>query len=159
GTRIPVKPKPFAVLEYLVTHAGRLITPDELLTAIWPDTFVQPEVLRQHILEIRRVLGDRAETPRFIQTFPKRGWEFIAPVSDDTAARLAAPGIRATRLVGRAAALGQLDRHLSRALDGRRQLVFVVGEAGIGKTSLMDAHQRTAAVMQALRVARGHSVE
>ena len=63
-------PKPFAVLTYLVEHAGRLVTHEELLAAIWPDTYVQPEVLRRYILEIRRVLGDSAETPRFIQTFP-----------------------------------------------------------------------------------------
>ena len=59
-TRVSLMPKPFAVLRYLVEHAGRLVTQDELLTAIWPDTYVQPEVLRRYILEIRRVLGDGA---------------------------------------------------------------------------------------------------
>jgi DNA-binding winged helix-turn-helix (wHTH) protein/tetratricopeptide (TPR) repeat protein len=83
GTRISLMPKPFAVLTYLVEHAGRLVTHEELLAAIWPDTFVQPEVLRRYILEIRRVLGDNAETPRFIQTFPKRGYQFIAPIRRD----------------------------------------------------------------------------
>ena len=53
-------PKPFAVLQYLVEHPGRLVTHDQLLGAIWPDTYVQPEVLRRYILEIRRALGDRA---------------------------------------------------------------------------------------------------
>jgi DNA-binding winged helix-turn-helix (wHTH) protein len=46
------------VLKYLVERAGRLVAQDELLEAIWPDTHVQPEVLRRYILEIRRVLGD-----------------------------------------------------------------------------------------------------
>ena len=82
-------PKPFAVLTYLVEHAGRLVTHEELLAAIWPDTYVQPEVLRRYILEIRRVLGDSAETPRFIQTFPKRGYQFVAPVTDESGASLA----------------------------------------------------------------------
>ncbi len=72
-------PKPFAVLRYLVDHAGRLVTPDELLGAIWPDTYVQPEVLRRYILEIRRALDDAADAPRFVRTFPKRGYQFIAP--------------------------------------------------------------------------------
>lgn len=80
-TRISLMPKPFAVLTYLIEHSGRLVTHEELLAAIWPDTFVQPEVLRRYILEIRRVLGDSAETPRFIQTFPKRGYQFIAPLT------------------------------------------------------------------------------
>ncbi|HUC78381.1 MAG TPA: winged helix-turn-helix domain-containing protein, partial [Vicinamibacterales bacterium] len=159
GTRLSLKPKPYAVLQYLVTHAGRLVTPDELLGAIWPDTFVQAEVLRQYILEIRRILGDRAEAPAFIQTFPKRGWEFIAPVTDESTPSLGARDPSATRIVGRAAALAELDGYLSRALDSRRQVVFVVGEAGIGKTSLMDVFQRTASGVPALRVARGQSVE
>jgi DNA-binding winged helix-turn-helix (wHTH) protein len=59
-TRVQLMPKPFAVLRYLVEHAGRLVTQDELLAAIWPDTHVQPEVLRRASLEIRRVLGDQA---------------------------------------------------------------------------------------------------
>ena len=76
-------PKPFAVLKYLVEHAGRLVVPDELLEAIWPDTHVQPEVLRRYILEIRRVLGDQAATPRFIETLTKRGYRFIAEVANE----------------------------------------------------------------------------
>jgi DNA-binding winged helix-turn-helix (wHTH) protein len=55
GDTCVMLPKPFAVLRYLVEHAGQLVTHDELLTAIWPDTYVQPEVLRRYILEIRRV--------------------------------------------------------------------------------------------------------
>jgi eukaryotic-like serine/threonine-protein kinase len=102
--RIALMPKPFAVLAYLVEHAGQLVSHEELLGAIWPDTYVQPEVLRRYILEIRRVLGDNAETPRFIQTFPKRGYQFIAPLrSDESAERLPAPATVATPA---AAALG-----------------------------------------------------
>src|SRR5262245_26706893 len=85
-TRVALMPRPFAVLKYLVEHRGRLVTHDELMGAIWPDTHVQPEVLRRYILEIRRALGDSPEAPRFIQTFPKRGYEFIAPVTEDPAA-------------------------------------------------------------------------
>jgi DNA-binding winged helix-turn-helix (wHTH) protein/tetratricopeptide (TPR) repeat protein len=80
-TRVPLMPKPFAVLQYLVEHAGRLVTQDELLAAIWPDTHVQPDVLRRYILEIRRVLEDQAETPRFIETLTKRGYRFVAQVT------------------------------------------------------------------------------
>src|SRR5262249_55668834 len=83
--RLPLMPKPFAVLRYLVDHPGRLVTQDELMAAVWTDTHVQPDVLRRYILEIRRVLGDSVEAPRFIQTFPKRGYEFIAPVVQDPA--------------------------------------------------------------------------
>ena len=140
-TRVSLMPKPFAVLIYLVEHAGRLVTHDELLSAIWPDTYVQPEVLRRYILEIRRVLNDNAASPHFIETLPKRGYQFIAPVTEDStiASRTLSNG--ATRLVGRQSALSDLDGYLRAALKGRRQIVFIGGEAGIGKTSLVDAFQ------------------
>src|SRR5271166_2124850 len=65
--RILLPPKAFAMLHYLVEHAGRLVTQDELLDALWPDTFVQPEVLKSRVREIRSVLGDDCRNPRFIE--------------------------------------------------------------------------------------------
>ena len=159
-TRVSLMPKPFAVLQYLVEHAGRLVTHDQLLGAIWPDTYVQPEVLRRYILEIRRALGDRAEAPQFVRTFPKRGYQFIATVTDDSplpAQKIASPA--AKHLVGRSAPLADLDGYLRQALDGRRQVVFVVGEPGIGKTSLVDAFQHASAAIGGVAVVRGQSVE
>jgi predicted ATPase len=152
-------PKPFAVLRYLVDHAGRLVTQDELLTAIWQDTYVQPEVLRRYILEIRRVLGDRAQKPRFIETLPKRGYQFIAPVTNESDTGVLETSPSRTPLVGRASVLAGLERHLRSALRGQRQIVFVVGEPGVGKTCLVDAFQRAAAETFGVRVARGQSVE
>src|SRR5215472_18609351 len=85
GAQIALPPKPFAILRYLVDNPGRLITHDELLDALWPDTFVQPQVLRTYMLELRKVLGDDAESPRFIQTIPKRGYCFVARVAEGAA--------------------------------------------------------------------------
>src|SRR5271168_2852996 len=82
GIRIDLTPKPFAVLRYLVENPGRLITHDELLDKLWPETYVQPQVLRTYMLELRKVLGDDATQPRYIQTLPKRGYRFLAPVMD-----------------------------------------------------------------------------
>src|ERR1700674_1403871 len=79
-SRMPLSPKAFDVLRYLVEHAGRLVTPAEILEALWPDTYVNPEGIRRYIQEIRKVLGDPADTPVFIATLPKRGYQFIAPV-------------------------------------------------------------------------------
>ncbi len=78
---ISLAPKPFAVLKYLVEHAGNVVTPNELLDALWPDTFVQPEVFKTHILDVRSALGDSAKNSRFIETLPREGYRFIAPVS------------------------------------------------------------------------------
>jgi DNA-binding winged helix-turn-helix (wHTH) protein len=68
--RILLPPKAFAVLCYLVVHAGRLVTQGEILEAVWPETYVQPEVLKSRIFEVRNALGDRPKTPRFIPTTP-----------------------------------------------------------------------------------------
>jgi DNA-binding winged helix-turn-helix (wHTH) protein len=86
GERVPVAPKGFDVLVYLVEHAGRVVTQEEILGALWPETYVNPEVLRKYILEIRKALGDRPDNPEFIETMPKRGYRFIAPVIDESAA-------------------------------------------------------------------------
>ena len=57
--RADLTPKAFDVLRYLVEHEGRLVTPDELLEALWPETHINPEGLRKYIQKIRKVLGDR----------------------------------------------------------------------------------------------------
>ena len=66
------------MLDYLIERAGRLVTHHELLEALWPDSFVQPEVLKTHIADIRQVLGDDAKDPKFIETQHRRGYRFIA---------------------------------------------------------------------------------
>lgn len=87
---VPVEltPKAFAVLRYLVKHPGRLVTHRELLEALWPETYVQPEILRTYIRDIRKILGDDPRAPRFIETRARRGYRFIAPVSDNRATPL-----------------------------------------------------------------------
>src|SRR5215831_12434967 len=103
---IPLMPKPFAVLQYLLEHAGSLVTQNELQAAIWPDTHVQPDVLRRYILEVRRALGDQTETPRFIETLPKRGYRFIAPAIESVpAGQPDDNGISNATLVGRESAI------------------------------------------------------
>jgi DNA-binding winged helix-turn-helix (wHTH) protein len=134
NVRLLLKPKPFAVLRYLVDHPGRLVTPDELLDAVWPDTHVQSQVLKRHILDIRSALGDDPRRPVFIETLPRRGYQFIAPVQDDFSKEITEPARPVhDRLVGRHRALGELQECLRRASGGQRQIVFVTGEPGVGK--------------------------
>ena len=81
GTQpIALTPKAFDVLHYLVTHPDRLVTKDTLLDAVWPETAVSDVVVRVAIGELRRVLGDTAQAPRFIATVHRRGYRFVAPV-------------------------------------------------------------------------------
>ncbi len=158
--RIRLTPKAFAMLRYLVEHAGRLVTQDELLQALWPETYVQPEVLKSHIRDIRAALGDDAKSPRFIETLPRRGYRFVASVSEGSSEKGLEVESPAGMLVGRDGELDRLRGALQSALRGSRQLVFITGELGIGKTSLADAFQRQAAADHpGLRIARGQCVE
>lgn len=126
--RADLAPKAFDVLRYLVDHAGRLVTPDELLSALWPDTYVNQEGLRRYIQEIRKVLGDRPDKPLFIQTLPKLGYQFIGPVVEEsTAMQSDIPAEAAKKIVGREPALAELGRSLHKALRGQRQIVFCYG--------------------------------
>jgi len=159
--RTDLTPKAFGVLRYLVEHAGRLVSQDELLEALWPETYVNPEVIRKYIKEIRRVLGDHADKPVFIETLPKRGYQFVAPVIEEiTAQPFDLPTEAVKKIVGREPAIAELDRCLRKALRGERQIVFITGEPGIGKTTLVDEFQRRAAAnVLSLRIARGQCVE
>jgi DNA-binding winged helix-turn-helix (wHTH) protein/tetratricopeptide (TPR) repeat protein len=157
--RVALAPKAFDLLRYLVEHRDRLVTQDEILEALWADTFVNQEVVKKYILGIRKVLGDRRDHPEFIRTFPKRGYQFVAPVTDDrtsTGRRAAASG----SLVDRRNARARIEKSLERAMRGERQVVFVTGDAGIGKTTFVDLFVRGAGGLQpGLRIARGQSVE
>jgi DNA-binding winged helix-turn-helix (wHTH) protein len=82
GERVRIAPRAFDILRFLVENAGSLITHELLLDTIWPETYVNPEILRKYILEIRKALGDDFKRPIFIETHPKRGYRFIAPVED-----------------------------------------------------------------------------
>jgi DNA-binding winged helix-turn-helix (wHTH) protein len=77
---IPLRPKLLTVLRYLVEHAGRLVTQEELRQAVWPGTVVSESVLRGAIRELREVLGDEATAARFVETIPHRGYRFVAPL-------------------------------------------------------------------------------
>ena len=82
GTKLlPLRPKTWAVLHYLIEHPDRLITRAELLQAVWPKTYVSPGLVKVCVRELRAVLGDEAETPRFIETLGRQGYRFIAPLS------------------------------------------------------------------------------
>lgn len=79
--KIHLRPKTFAFLRCLVTQLNRLITKDELMNAIWRDCHVGEEALKHCVTEIRKALGDNADTPRFIETVHRRGDRFIGKAS------------------------------------------------------------------------------
>ena len=130
------------------------MTKEELIRAVWPSTSGSEALPKGCIRELRRTLGDDRAAPRFIESMGRRGYRFIAPVA---AAARPDPGLRTpgVLLVGREAELGQLQRWQEKALGGERQVVFVTGEPGIGKTTVVDAFLQQVAETGAPWIARG----
>ena len=139
-TKVP--PKVFQLLLYLRDNPGRIIEYDELLDAVWPREFVQPEILKTYVKTIRRLLEDDAHAPHFIETRTRCGYTFIGQLPDRGDCAAPSP----SRLIGRDAALAALQAALRAAEGGQRRVTFVVGEAGIGKTRLIDEFLARAAL-------------
>ncbi len=89
GESIALTPKVFDTLVFLVERAGRLVSKEELIQGIWPRGFVDESNLTKHIWLIRRALGDADQGAEFIETVPKIGYRFVAPVMRGTAAAAA----------------------------------------------------------------------
>lgn len=77
GTARRITPRAFEVLLYLIENAGRVVGKGELFEAVWKESFVTDNALTRMIKEIRQVIGDDADAPRYIETVPKRGYRFI----------------------------------------------------------------------------------
>jgi DNA-binding winged helix-turn-helix (wHTH) protein/tetratricopeptide (TPR) repeat protein len=159
--RVLLAPKAFALLSHLVEHAGQLVTHEELLDAVWPGSVVEPQAVKRHIFAVRSALGDRPKNSLFIETVAKRGYRFIAPVSEQLASSpVVAGSLTPGTLVGRGAALEELREAWQRTLSGELQLVFITGEPGIGKTTLAEEFCRQLALSgQSLRIAHGQCIE
>ena len=169
GTQaVILTPKAFDVLHYLVTHADRLVTKDMLLDAVWPETAISDAVMRIAIGELRRALGDTAQAPRFIATVHRRGYRFLAAVTVADAAAMPAvaasppaslPPAPPPLLVGRESLLQRLWEAWAQARQGHRQVVWVTGEAGMGKTTVVEAFRAVVATDSAVWLATGQCVE
>ncbi|HXG68307.1 MAG TPA: winged helix-turn-helix domain-containing protein, partial [Blastocatellia bacterium] len=170
GQAIPLRPKTFAVLHYLLERPGQLVTKNELLDALWPDTSVTDAVLKVCIREIREALGDDPTAPQFIETAHRRGYRFIGRIENVQGQTGEGQGGGATQrgffkasrpieLIGRGDELARLHGWLERALAGERQVIFVTGEPGIGKTTLVEAFLERISTDADVRVARGQCLE
>ena len=81
GRSIPLPPKAFDVLAALAARPGRLMTKDELLKEVWPDSFVEEGNLAYHVFSFRRALGETADGESYVETVPKHGYRFVATVT------------------------------------------------------------------------------
>jgi DNA-binding winged helix-turn-helix (wHTH) protein/tetratricopeptide (TPR) repeat protein len=148
GAPVAIQPKAFDVLLYLVRARGRLVHKGELLDRLWPDAVVGDHSVVRAISGARSALGDAGGPYRFIHSFARRGYRFVADVEDGTLPP--APAAQLVRdaplhgegrgrepgevFVGREALLASLRGELARAFTGSLRVLLLEGEAGIGKT-------------------------
>lgn len=138
---VHLRPKTWEVLCVLVANAGQLLTKRDILATVWGGSVVSDTMPSISVAEIRRALGDDAQRPYYIETVHGRGFRFIGHLREDgvsgsALARPLASGVTTT-IVGRHAEQGALEAFLGRA-DPNRRIAFVAGEAGIGKTTLVN---------------------
>src|SRR5262249_46555453 len=121
---------------------GELVSKDELVARVWPDTFVEEGNLRVHIAALRRTLGDGQAGNRYVATIPGRGYRFVAPVSALAEPEPATPSapppepaysipVSLTRMVGRADVVEAVVAQLP-----KRRFMTIAGPGGIGKTTV-----------------------
>lgn len=151
--QLQIRPKNFAVLRHLIEHAGQVVRKEDLVKRIW-GTYESEGALKQSIFQLREQLEDDAEEPRFIETVP-RGYRFIAEVKRWQPQAIPLP----PNFVGRTTELEQLRRWAERAKRGERQIVFITGEPGIGKTTLIDAIVAQLAADPTVWIGRGQCIE
>jgi DNA-binding winged helix-turn-helix (wHTH) protein len=158
GAELKVRRKPFAILQYLTAHPQRLITQEELVESTWGRIAMSESLLRTHVSELRRVLGENV-----IETVVGRGYRFLLPVeTEKPTARLSKAvdvPLPATKLVGRDAEMELLRQTFESVLDQKRQVVFVTGEPGIGKTAVTDGFLAEVAAPLGAWIASGQCVE
>lgn len=161
GRPIALPPKAFAVLCELARQPGKLIRKDDLLDGVWGHRHVSESVLKTTISQVRAALSDDPAKPRYIQTASRRGYRFVARITT-----AAAPGVSplstltasesGVEMIGRTAALTRLHDAWRDVVAGRHRIVWIAGDPGIGKTTLVERFVRD--LGDAL-IVRGHCVE
>ena len=171
---IKLRPKALAVLRHLVENPHQLMTKSELLDTVWPDIHVEESVLKGCIREIRKALGDSTRNPSFVETVHRKGYRFVASIrhanpegrrrrtakEQADSQTSAVPTLASSQyIVGREEELVWMQKRMENALRGERQVVFVTGEPGIGKTSLVDNFVVSLANRPHVWIGRGQCVE
>ena len=132
GEIVALTPKAVETLVVLAEHAGQVVTREELIERVWPDAFVEPNNLAQNVSTLRRVLGDDTAGRTYIETVPKRGYRFLAPVIVERPAAVAAAMTMAAPVPAHApetryARSGDVNIAYQVVGDGPFDLVFVMG--------------------------------
>jgi DNA-binding winged helix-turn-helix (wHTH) protein/predicted ATPase len=162
GSEVKFTPRAAAVLLTLAERAQELVTKQELVDRVWGGMAVGDDALTSCIQELRGALGDDARNPHIIETRHRRGYRLMIPaipiIDQNGPAKPVFAG-ESSQLVGRVVELGELARSFDHAQSGRRQVVFVTGEPGIGKSSLANAFLERLRIAHAVRIAHGQCLD
>jgi DNA-binding winged helix-turn-helix (wHTH) protein len=155
GEEVRLRRKPFAILRHLVRHPQRLVTHEEIVDAVWGKFAMSESLLRTHLSDLREALGEGV-----VETVFGRGYRFLPGVTqlEPEAPRVDAK-VDSRVVVGRDTELGSLRAALGSTGDRRRSTVFVTGEAGAGKTTLVDVFLQQTKGPGPVFVGRGACVE
>ncbi len=155
---LKLRRKPFAILRFLTENPLHLVTQEEVVEAVWGKIAMSESLLRTHMSEVRRVLGEGA-----IETVVGRGYRFLLEVGAERLPtsipkNVEAPATTAS-LVGRSEEMDFLRQAFEAILDQQRRVLFVTGDPGIGKTTLIDAFLAQIAAPQGAMIVAGSCVE
>jgi DNA-binding winged helix-turn-helix (wHTH) protein/tetratricopeptide (TPR) repeat protein len=158
GLRIRLQDQPFRILLMLLEHPGEVVSRHQIRRALWPDgTIVEfDHSISAAIKRLRDALGESAEQPRYVETLARRGYRFIAEVSEQIPIPAPAPKLNT---VGRAKEREQLREAMTSASAGRGSMLCVAGEPGIGKTTLVEEFLREVADTQSCLIGRARCSE
>jgi DNA-binding winged helix-turn-helix (wHTH) protein/predicted ATPase len=163
GTQeVRLTPKSLALLCVLAERAGDVVSKEELFRTVWPGTAVSDAALTSCIQELRYALADDPRRPRFIETLHRRGYRFVARTSPLSGGERRAMPLSAppdVPLVGRDRVIDQMIASLALAERGSRRVLFVSGEPGIGKTTVVQAFLARGDVQSGVRVTWGQCVQ
>jgi DNA-binding winged helix-turn-helix (wHTH) protein/predicted ATPase len=165
GSEVKLTPRAASLLQALSERAPQVVTKHELLDRVWGGMAVGDDALTSCVQELRSALGDDARRPHIIETRHRRGYRLMMPVEAivDRSAAPQPPAVTVApeplRLVGRVAEIGELARGFDKARAGRRQVIFVTGEPGIGKSALADAFLAHLQDSHAVKIALGQCLE
>jgi DNA-binding winged helix-turn-helix (wHTH) protein len=154
--QVPLTGKASSLLRCLLGQAGSWVSKAAIMSAVWPDTHVQPDNIKVLVREIRQALGDASKQATFIKSAPGRGYSFIHAVSQTPpAVARTGPETRRPIFVNRGPELAALADALDAVRASARRLVLIFGEHGAGKTALGDAFVRTAQAAGPVRICHG----
>ena len=160
---VRITPKSLSLLCLLAQRAGQVVTKEEIFRLVWPDTAVSDSALTSCIQELRGALGDEVKQPRYIETLHRRGYRFVPHTLSALAQSppvLADPLLRSdTPFVGREALVQEMVNAWTATNQGRRQILFITGEAGAGKTTTVSVFLARLAALGPIRATWAQCVQ